>query len=139
MPPGKPCIYTGWLKSSFGFLIRCPGKIPVNFQPIQYIPKLIVATSRVPGQLKCYCLLSILSAFHILKRFYLFLYFWMHPTACGIPAPQPGIKHVPPALEVQSLNHWTAGSPIFLCSKDQTQPGSSKVTDTNFYSTPGYY
>ena len=74
--------------------------------------------------------LSILSAFHILKRFYLFLYFWMHPMACGIPAPQPGIKHVPPALEVQTLNHWTAGSPICLCSKDQTQTGFSKVTET---------
>ena len=109
MLPGKPCIYTGWSKSSFGFLTRYPGKTPVNFQPIQYIPKLIVATSGVPGQLKCYCLLSILGAFHILKRFYSFLYFWLHPTACGIPAPQPGIKPVAPALEVQSLNHWMAG------------------------------
>ena len=28
--------------------------------------------------------------------------------ACGILAPGPGIKPVPPALEVQSLNHWTS-------------------------------
>ena len=28
--------------------------------------------------------------------------------ACGILVPQPGIKPVPPALEVQSLNQWTA-------------------------------
>ena len=27
--------------------------------------------------------------------------------ACGILVPQTGIKTVPPALEAQSLNHWT--------------------------------
>ena len=27
--------------------------------------------------------------------------------ACGILVPQPGIKPMPPALEAQSLNHWT--------------------------------
>ena len=27
--------------------------------------------------------------------------------ACGILVPQPGIEPMPPALEVQSLNHWT--------------------------------
>ena len=27
--------------------------------------------------------------------------------AGGILAPQPGIKPIPPALEVQSFNHWT--------------------------------
>ena len=29
-------------------------------------------------------------------------------TACGILVPRPGIEPVPPALETQSLNHWTA-------------------------------
>ena len=28
--------------------------------------------------------------------------------ACGISFPQPGMKPVPPAMEVWSLNHWTA-------------------------------
>ena len=28
--------------------------------------------------------------------------------ACGILVSQPGIKHVSPAVEVQSPNHWTA-------------------------------
>ena len=28
--------------------------------------------------------------------------------ACGTLVPQPGIEPVPPAVEVQSLNHWTA-------------------------------
>ena len=29
-------------------------------------------------------------------------------TACGILVPRPGIRPIPPALEAQSLNHWTA-------------------------------
>ena len=28
--------------------------------------------------------------------------------ACGILVPQPGIEPMPPALEAQSLNHWSA-------------------------------
>ena len=41
-----------------------------------------------------------------------FFYFWLHHLVCGILVPQPRIKPVPPALEVCSLNHWTAkGSP----------------------------
>ena len=31
------------------------------------------------------------------------------PTACGVLVPQPGIEPVSPALEAQSLKHWTAG------------------------------
>ena len=34
-------------------------------------------------------------------------FFWPHCMACGILVPQPGIKPVPPAVEVQSPNHWT--------------------------------
>ena len=30
-----------------------------------------------------------------------------HDAACGILVPQLGIEPVPPALGVQSLNHWT--------------------------------
>ena len=41
---------------------------------------------------------------------YLF-FFWPHHAACWILVPWPGIKPVPPALEVRSLNHWTQGSP----------------------------
>ena len=33
--------------------------------------------------------------------------FWLHHTACGILVPQPGIETASPALEVQSLKHWT--------------------------------
>ena len=42
----------------------------------------------------CYNIVSVL--------FWLFDY-----KACGILAPQPGIKPLPPALEARSLNHWT--------------------------------
>ena len=34
--------------------------------------------------------------------------FWPHRVACGILAPQPGIKPVPRTVDVHSLNHWTA-------------------------------
>ena len=34
------------------------------------------------------------------------VFFW--PRACGILVPQPGIKPTPAALELQSLNHWSA-------------------------------
>ena len=33
--------------------------------------------------------------------------FWLHCAACGILVPQLRIKPAPPALEAQSLNHWT--------------------------------
>ena len=38
--------------------------------------------------------------------FYLFVFiFWLLHVACGILAPQPGIKNMPPAVKVRSLNH----------------------------------
>ena len=38
----------------------------------------------------------------------LFLFNFWHRVACGILAPQPGIKPVPPTVKVHSLNQWTA-------------------------------
>ena len=44
---------------------------------------------------------------------FLFYVFGCSPTrdltACRILVPQPGIEPVPPAVEVQSPNHWTTG------------------------------
>ena len=40
--------------------------------------------------------------------FKIFFIFWPCHVACGILVPQPGIKPTLPALEAQSLNHWTA-------------------------------
>ena len=34
-------------------------------------------------------------------------FFWPCRTACGILVPQPGIEPASPALEAQSLDHWT--------------------------------
>ena len=31
--------------------------------------------------------------------------FWLHHAACGILVHQPGMEHVPPALEAWSLDH----------------------------------
>ena len=45
--------------------------------------------------------------------------FWPRSTACGILVPQPGIEPTPPAVEVQSVNHWTTREVpfivIFIC------------------------
>ena len=52
--------------------------------------------------------------FLIINVFFLFCFilFWgvflAIPHSCGILVPQPGIEPVPPAVEVHSLNHWTA-------------------------------
>ena len=35
------------------------------------------------------------------------VFFWPCHVACGILFPRPGIEPVPPAVEAQSLNHWT--------------------------------
>ena len=41
-----------------------------------------------------------------LVSYFVFI-FWLHHAAFGILVPQPGIEPSPPALEAQSLNHWT--------------------------------
>lgn len=41
--------------------------------------------------------------------FFFFLNFWPHlAAACRILVPCPGIEPLPPALEAQSLKHWTS-------------------------------
>ena len=34
--------------------------------------------------------------------------FWSCSAVCGILVPLPGVSPLPPALEAQSLNHWTS-------------------------------
>ena len=59
------------------------------------------------------CLLLLLVFFKRSSKFSFnltyFFSFWPCCSACRISVPQPGIKPVPPAMEAQSLNHWTAG------------------------------
>ena len=43
-------------------------------------------------------------------------FFWPHHTACGILVPHSGIKPTPPAVEVQSLNHWTTREVLYHMS-----------------------
>ena len=47
------------------------------------------------------------------RSFILFLYFGWGGQACGILIYWQGIERIPPALEAQSLNHWTTRE-IFL-------------------------
>ena len=48
--------------------------------------------------------------------FFLSLSLWLPWAACGIFVPQPGIEPMSPALEAQSLNHWTAREVPFCTS-----------------------
>ena len=57
------------------------------------------------------CSLYFFVFFFLLKKFFLPCH-----MAHGILVPQPGIKPTPPALEGQSLNHWTAREVPLLCS-----------------------
>ena len=50
-------------------------------------------------------------------------FLWLYHVAYRILVPQPGIKPVPPAVERQSLNYWTARevpSPHFLNERTET-------------------
>ena len=42
------------------------------------------------------------------QRKKIFFFFWPHHAACGVLVPRPGIEPRHPAVETQSLNHWTA-------------------------------
>ena len=45
--------------------------------------------------------------------YYYYYYFWPHHMAHVILVPHPGIEPVPPTLESQSLNHWTAREVLY--------------------------
>ena len=47
-----------------------------------------------------------LLVFDIMKAFFFFFTFLPFYVAYGILVPRPGIELVPPAVKVQSLNHW---------------------------------
>ena len=68
----------------------------------------------------CICLQSNNFKYHIFKKSFNVIvehfkendfkkFFWLHRVACGILILQPGVKSVPPALEVKSL-YTTAGN-----------------------------
>ena len=38
---------------------------------------------------------------------YIYIFFFFGRAAYGILIPRPGMEPVPPAIEAQSLNHWT--------------------------------
>ena len=48
---------------------------------------------------------SFIPEFNLLVKFWYLFFFWPHHVACGILVPQPRIKPVLPAVEVQSANH----------------------------------
>ena len=59
--------------------------------------------------------IDLVRSVHFFICIYLFKLFWPHHTACGSLVPQPRIKPELPALEVHSLNLWTASKVPDLC------------------------
>ena len=47
---------------------------------------------------------------------FIYLFLWPHHAACGTLVPWPGIEPTLPAVEVQSLNHWTTRDVPIWCS-----------------------
>ena len=68
---------------------------------------------------------------------FLFCFVLLHCAVCGILVPRPGIKPMPPAVEAQSLNHWTSREVprdfffTFKRKKISGFPGSSVVKNLN--------
>ena len=52
------------------------------------------------------CSLRLVLFYQKFQKF--FFFFWPHLVACGILVPQSGIEPALPAVELWSLNHWTA-------------------------------
>ena len=48
-----------------------------------------------------------------LLYFFFFFFVWLHGEAYRILVPRPGIKPTAPAVEAQSLNHWTTKEVIY--------------------------
>ena len=65
---------------------------------------------------------------HFLHFVSCFRFFCPHLAACGILVPQPGIKPVLPAVEAQSLNHWTAREVPALPSETAPSSAASKAS-----------
>ena len=61
-----------------------------------------------------YIYIYITRKYVLLFNFFFFLIFWPYRAACGILVPQPGIEPMPPPVEAQSLNHWTAREAPYL-------------------------
>ena len=59
------------------------------------------------------------SACESLFVFFFVFFFWLYHVTCGISVPWPGIKLMPPTVEMQSLNHWTTREiqveHVFIC------------------------
>ena len=54
--------------------------------------------------------------------------------ACGILVPQPGMEPAPPAVEVQSLNHWTTREvPDFIVFKCISYMTEGKMQKASIY------
>ena len=71
--------------------------------------------------------MSLKSWLNLLQHCFCFTFWFLGQEARGLLAPQPGIEHAPPALEMQSLNHWTTGEvPLITFKWVKSQAGGQE-------------
>ena len=58
--------------------------------------------------LSLYNISPLISKVKVIITFFIFIFFWPHHSAWGILVPQPEINPVPPTVEAQNPNPWTA-------------------------------
>ena len=91
-----------------------------NTSTYVYIECVFVYVCVVPSNYLCFTFfkdffmwitfwMSLKSLLNLLQHCFCFTFWFWGQEACGLLAPQPGIEHATPALEMQSLNHWTTG------------------------------
>ena len=75
--------------------------------------------------------MSLKCLLNLLQHCFRFTFWFWGQESCGLLAPQPGIEHVTPALEMQSLNHWTTGEVHLITFKwVKSQAGGQELCYT---------
>ena len=75
--------------------------------------------------------MSLKSLLNSLQHCFCFTFWFWGQEACGLLAPQPRIEHATPALEMQSLNHWTTGEvPLITFKWVKSQAGGQELCYT---------
>ena len=96
--------------SFFLFLVRISSRSVLRIQSSSALPS---------GAVLSLCCSHPAGDFSLMLFFFSFFpTFWPRSVACGVLVPRPGIEPEPPALEVGSLNPWTAREGPGPCPED---------------------
>ena len=124
-PPGKPPDILKEMPPTDSWHVQL---VPSSFLPgalvLSWLP-ISLGIPCTPLVCRIFCFCYALSSSFLVCVFFFFFFFWL----CGILVPRPGIEPAPPAVEVQSLNHWTAREvPVCVFFSVCPKKGSQKVS-----------